>query len=231
MKILKSEIRNPKSEINSNSEFRRPKSEISPKTEFRNPKEIETGKEARTREGGPVRFSGFGLTPVFGFRTSSFGLISDFGTRISDFKQRISDSTHRRFHSAFTLVELLLVLTILGILAAIVVPKFTGRTEQARITAARTQISTFSTALEAYEVDTGAYPRSLSDLVQLPRDTQNWKGPYLQGDIPLDPWQHPYVYVFPGKHMTAGFDLYSLGFDGREGTEDDITNWQQPTRQ
>jgi len=80
-------------------------------------------------------------------------------------------------------------------------------------------------------VDTGAYPRNLSDLVQLPRDTQNWKGPYLQGDIPLDPWQHPYVYVFPGKHMTAGFDLYSLGFDGREGTEDDITNWQQPTRQ
>jgi general secretion pathway protein G len=135
---------------------------------------------------------------------------------------------HSRTRKGFTLVELLLVLTILGILAAIVVPKFTGRTEQARETAARTQISTFSTALESYEVDTGSYPQSLEDLVQQPRDAQGWKGPYLQGDIPLDPWQHPYIYVCPGKHMTSGFDLYSIGFDGREGTEDDITNWQQP---
>jgi len=82
--------------------------------------------------------------------------------------------TRRR---AFTLVELLLVLTILGILAAIVVPKFTGRTEQARITAARTQISTFQTALAAYELDNGFFPKALQDLVVQPRDAQNWKGP------------------------------------------------------
>jgi general secretion pathway protein G len=137
----------------------------------------------------------------------------------------------RASRQGFTLVELLLVLTILGILAAIVVPKFTGRTEQARVTAARTQISTFSTALEAYEIDNGSYPRSLEELVQQPRDAQNWKGPYLQGDIPLDPWQRPYVYTCPGKHMPNGFDLYSVGIDGREGTEDDVTNWQQTTRQ
>jgi general secretion pathway protein G len=142
---------------------------------------------------------------------------------------RSPHSVRRSSRQGFTLVELLLVLTILGILAAIVVPKFTGRTEQARITAARTQISTFSTALEAFEVDTGAYPKTLQDLVQQPRDAQNWKGPYLQGDIPLDPWLHPYVYAYPGRHMANGFDLYSLGFDGREGTEDDITNWQQQT--
>jgi general secretion pathway protein G len=130
----------------------------------------------------------------------------------------------------FTLVELLLVLTILGILAAIVVPKFTGRTEQARITAARTQISTFQTALAAFELDNGYFPRALQDLVVQPRDAQNWKGPYLQGDIPPDPWHNPYVYITPGKHV-KDYDLMSVGPDGRDGTEDDISNWQQPTRQ
>ena len=95
----------------------------------------------------------------------------------------------------FTLVELLLVLVILGILAALVLPKFTGRTEQARITAAVTQISTFGTALDAFEVDTGSYPRGQDGLNQLlaqPADVTNWRGPYLKSDIPLDPWGHPY---------------------------------------
>jgi general secretion pathway protein G len=130
---------------------------------------------------------------------------------------------------AFTLVELLLVLTILGILAAIVVPKFTGRTEQARITAARTQISTFQTALSTFELDNGFFPRTLQDLVVQPRDAQSWKGPYLQGDVPVDPWQNPYVYTSPGKH-NKDYDLVSMGPDRREGTDDDITNWQQPSR-
>src|ERR1700704_3437997 len=105
--------------------------------------------------------------------------------------------THRNRQSAFTLIELLLVLVILGILAAIVVPKFSGRTEQARVTAAQSQISTFGTALDAFEVDNGYFPKGkngLSDLVQQPRDAQNWKGPYLKSDIPLDPWGHAYIY-------------------------------------
>src|ERR1044072_8158044 len=96
---------------------------------------------------------------------------------------------------AFTLIELLLVLVILGILAAIVVPKFSGRTEQARNTAAQSQISTFGTALDAFEVDNGFYPKGkggLADLVQAPRDAQSWKGPYLKSSIPNDPWGNPY---------------------------------------
>src|ERR1700747_37679 len=92
-------------------------------------------------------------------------------------------------NSGFTLVELLLVLVILGILAAIVIPKFSGRTEQAREQQAGTQISTFKTALDAFEIDTGSYPKALVDLIVPPRDAQNWRGPYLQSDtIPKDPW-------------------------------------------
>jgi general secretion pathway protein G len=128
----------------------------------------------------------------------------------------------------FTLIELMLVLVILSILAAIVVPKFSGRTEQARQTAAQTQISSFGTALDAFEVDNGYYPKGragLQDLVQQPREAQNWKGPYVK-DIPLDPWQHPYIYECPGKHNPTSYDLSSAGPDGRAGSEDDTCNWQ-----
>jgi len=133
----------------------------------------------------------------------------------------------RRAQAAFTLVELLLVLVILGILAALVLPKFTGRTEQARTTAAQTQISTFGTALDAYEVDTGSYPRGndgLNQLIMQPSDVTNWRGPYLKSDIPLDPWGHPYIYEFPGKVNPSGYDIRSMGPDGQAGTNDDIVN-------
>src|SRR5204863_1004570 len=121
---------------------------------------------------------------------------------------------------AFTLIELLLVLVILGILAAIVVPKFAGRTEQARQTAAQSQIATVSTALDAFEVDNGYYPKGkngLQDLVVQPRDAHNWKGPYMKNAIPNDPWGHPYIYECPGKHNPTSYDLMSMGFDGRVG--------------
>src|SRR5205823_11813480 len=91
-------------------------------------------------------------------------------------------SARRSARRAFTLIELLLVLVILGILAAIVVPKFSGRTEQAKLVAAQSQIATFGTALDAFEVDNGAYPKGkngLVDLVHAPRDAQSWRGPYL----------------------------------------------------
>ena len=133
----------------------------------------------------------------------------------------------RRRAGGFTLVELLLVLVILGILAAIVIPKFSGRTEAAQITAAHTQISTFGTALNAFEIDTGSYPRGQEGLRQLvvqPADITGWRGPYLVSDIPLDPWGHPYVYEYPGKVNTSGYDIISMGPDGQPGTADDIAN-------
>jgi len=140
---------------------------------------------------------------------------------------RSSPSALLRSRKGFTLVELLLVLVILGTLAALVLPKFTGRTEQARITAAQTQIATFSTALDAFEVDTGAYPLGtggLQALVVAPGDVSGWRGPYLKSDIPVDPWGHPYVYEFPGKANPSGYDLRSAGPDGQINTGDDIAN-------
>ena len=131
--------------------------------------------------------------------------------------------------AGFTLIELLLVLVILGVLAAIVVPKFSGRTEQARKTAAVSQIATFGTALDAYEVDMGSYPQGksgVSALVQQPREGSGWRGPYLQKEVPVDPWGNPYIYECPGKNNTTGYDLSSMGPDGRAGTDDDITSWQ-----
>jgi general secretion pathway protein G len=135
---------------------------------------------------------------------------------------------HRRNGArGFTLVELLLVLVILGILAALVLPKFTGRTEQARTTAATTQISTFGTALDAFEVDTGSYPRGQDGLAQLisqPSDVNSWRGPYLKSDIPNDPWGNPYIYEFPGRVNPTGYDIRSMGPDGQANTADDVVN-------
>ena len=142
-------------------------------------------------------------------------------------KKRPCLSSRRRRGAGFTLIELLLVLVILGILAALVVPKFSGRTEQARTTAAITQISTFGTALDAFEVDTGSYPRGQDGLQQLlvaPADVTGWRGPYLKSDIPLDPWGHPYVYEYPGRVNANGYDIVSMGPDGQPGTADDVVN-------
>lgn len=140
---------------------------------------------------------------------------------------------HQGRRSGFTLIELLLVLVILGVLAAIVVPKFAGRTEQARVTAAQSQIATFGTALDAFEVDNGYYPKGkngLSDLFQQPRDAKNWRGPYLKNDIPKDPWGNDYVYECPGKNNPTSYDILSMGPDGRAGGDDDIANWTQNKR-
>jgi len=126
-------------------------------------------------------------------------------------------------NAGFTLVELLLVLVILGILAAIVIPKFSGRTEQAKEQQAVTQISTFSTALNNFEVDTGHFPKSLNELIVQPGDAQNWHGPYLQSDsIPKDPWGNDYVYRCPGAHNPSFFDLSSAGPPGQDKL---IPNW------
>jgi len=132
--------------------------------------------------------------------------------------------------SGFTLIEMLLVLVILATLAAIVIPKFSGRTKQAKVTATQAQISNFETVLEAFEVDNGYYPKGsggLQDLIDQPNDAQNWRGPYLKKGIPLDPWGNPYTYEYPGKKNQSGYDIMSMGPDGRVGGGDDITNWSE----
>ena len=143
-------------------------------------------------------------------------------------KPNLKTQRRRRGTGGFTLIELLLVLVILGILAAIVVPKFAGRTEQARVTAAKTDISSLATALDAFEVDNGYYPKGkngLMDLVEQPRDAKSWHGPYVK-DLPKDPWGNEYIYECPGRNNPSSYDLMSMGPDLRVGGDDDITNWQ-----
>jgi len=131
---------------------------------------------------------------------------------------------------AFTLIELLLVLVILATLAALVVPKFTKRSEQAKITGARTDIANIETSLDAFEIDCGRYPSTeegLRALLELPAALAGWQGPYLKRGVPKDPWGNPYMYRCPGQHNTDGCDLYSFGPDGQEGGGNDIDNWSQ----
>ncbi|MGE5239188.1 MAG: type II secretion system major pseudopilin GspG [Chloroflexota bacterium] len=134
----------------------------------------------------------------------------------------------------FTLLEIIIVVLILSILAAIVAPRIVGRTDDARIAEGKVQMRNFETALKLYKLDNGSYPdtqQGLEALIEKPtsgRIPQNYReGGYLeQKKIPLDPWGNPYVYVSPGLH--GDFDIISYGADGKEGgegTDADITNW------
>lgn len=129
--------------------------------------------------------------------------------------------------SGFTLIELMLVVIIIGALVAMVMPRLTGRGEQARVAAARADIqANISTGLKLYELDNGAFPSTeegLDALLNKPGSAQNWNGPYLERK-PVDPWGRDYKYKSPGEHR-PDYDLYSLGRDGTESA-DDVTNWQ-----
>jgi general secretion pathway protein G len=131
---------------------------------------------------------------------------------------------------AFTLIELLLVLVILGTLAALVVPKFTKRPEQAKITAAHTDIANIGLMLDTFEIDCGRYPTTeegIRALIDQPQGLTGWHGPYVERGLPKDQWGNPYVYRCPGQHNVNSYDLYSFGPDGQEGGADDIDNWSQ----
>ncbi len=130
--------------------------------------------------------------------------------------------------AGFTLIELMLVVIIISALAAMVLPRLAGRSEQARIAAANADIrANIATALKLYELDNGQFPISsegLQALLSKPPSASNWNGPYLEKE-PVDPWGREYVYKSPGQHRPQDYDLFSLGKDGQP-SEDDITNWE-----
>jgi len=130
----------------------------------------------------------------------------------------------------FTLIELLVVLAILAMLAALVVPRVFKNLDKAKVNTAKAQIAAFETALGAYRLDVGAYPTTDQGLQALrtpPAGVENWDGPYLPKDIPLDPWKHPYAYACPSEH--GDYEIISYGADGRpggEGVDRDIESWK-----
>lgn len=140
----------------------------------------------------------------------------------------------QRKSSGFTLIEVMVVIVIIGVLAALIVPKVMSRPDEARVTAARVDIATITQALQLYKLDNHRYPtteQGLQALVKkptLPPVPENWKGNGYLERVPNDPWGHPYRYVQPGLH--GDFDVMSLGADGEpggEGADADVGSWQQ----
>ncbi len=139
--------------------------------------------------------------------------------------------------SGFTLIEILLVVMIIGVLVAMVAPNILNRGDQAKKTAARTDIeSNIGTALDLFHMDTGVYPTTEQGLAALASSKMpepapnNWNGPYLKKRaVPKDPWGRAYVYASPGTHNKDSYDLSSLGPDGIE-SKDDVTNWESDAK-
>ena len=135
----------------------------------------------------------------------------------------------RREERGFTIIELVVVIIIIGVLAALVAPKFFGRVGEAKQKSAKAQIELFGTALDALRLDVGRYPTTqegLNSLVINP-GVENWDGPYVKTGTITDPWKRPYQYQQPGTH--GEFDLFSYGRDGNpggEGEDKDITSWE-----
>lgn len=142
-----------------------------------------------------------------------------------------------RHQRGFTLIEIMVVVVIIGVLGAIVVPQFMSRPDQAKATAARTDIQAISTALEMYRLDNFHYPstqQGLEALSKRPSGTpapRNWNPQGYLKSLPIDPWGTPYQYLNPGyKSADGSYDLYSLGADGvagGDGVAADIGNWSE----
>lgn len=127
-----------------------------------------------------------------------------------------------RRQQGFTLIEIMVVVVIIGILAALIGPNMFGKTDQARVTAAKSNLQGIRNALDLYKLDNFRYPttdQGLEALVKEPPEAKNWpQGGYLRStEVPKDPWENPYIYIAPGTDMP--YDLISLGADGKEGGE------------
>lgn len=143
-------------------------------------------------------------------------------------------SRNHPLHSkGFTLIELMVVILIIGVLAALIVPKVMSRPDEARITAAKADIATVTQALNLYKLDNGRYPTTEQGLMALVKKPTvapvptNWKSEGYLDRVPKDPWGTPYQYLQPGTHGTI--DVFSFGADraaGGEGNDADIGNWQ-----
>jgi general secretion pathway protein G len=136
--------------------------------------------------------------------------------------------------SGFTLIEILVVIVVIAILATLVAPNIFQHVGAAKDATAKSQIEMLSAALDAYRLDNGHYPsteQSLNALWEKPTidPPANWRGPYLRKPVPVDPWQRPYIYLFPGQQNLNGYDLLSYGLDGKpggDGEDADITSWK-----
>ncbi len=135
-----------------------------------------------------------------------------------------------RKRSAFTLIEILVVIVIIGLLASLVAPKLFSKLSSSKQKVAKAQIQMIETALDAFRLDVGRYPTTeegLKVLWENPGNIPKWDGPYLPKPVKSDPWGHPYIYKCPGEH--GPYDLYSLGADGKpggEGENKDIVSWE-----
>jgi general secretion pathway protein G len=143
---------------------------------------------------------------------------------------RPATRVNRRREAGFTLVELLVVLIILGLIAAFAAPRVIKFVGGAKTDTARIQIERLSSILDLYRLQVGRYPsgdEGLDALMEAPAEAPNWDGPYLKkADALNDPWDRPYLYRYPGEH--GDYDLYTLGADGQdggEGEDQDLTSW------
>ena len=139
-------------------------------------------------------------------------------------------SASRATQGGFTLVEMLVVISIIGLIMALVGPRVLNYLSESKTKTAKIQIQSFASSLDLFFLDVGRFPSSaegLGALVQRPGSFSSWNGPYLKGTtVPADPWGHPYVYRAPGQH--GAYDIISYGADGQEGgtgAAGDVTSW------